>query len=300
MPTVFRGIVWHTLAGFLLFTPAVSHAWFIFVPGSITQGISDAVTGAKGDICVGSAAKPGDVLTSPSGNTGRIKSTSGTSSMCRDARLPIRAEVEFTFSHKSNAGFDLLPEFEPTKITDLQRYNGTLLVTSSKDTKNKGILVLSQQRRPNSDLAGLARGYEQNQLSRLDNSVSRNPTELEINGARALRFEIDGKLKGIFGAEMTYLVTLIEGDSEILIMNVYAPKADFSQHRESLIKMVDSVKGLGPTVNPTVVGGDGVERVSQPAKDQDPFVLAKSRCEELGLRPGTESFGDCVVKLYSK
>ena len=56
MPTVFRGIVWHTLAGFLLFTPAVSHAWFIFVPGSITQGISDAVTGAKGDICVGSAA----------------------------------------------------------------------------------------------------------------------------------------------------------------------------------------------------------------------------------------------------
>ena len=25
--------------------------------------------------------------------------------MCRDARLPIRAEVEFTFSHKSNAGF---------------------------------------------------------------------------------------------------------------------------------------------------------------------------------------------------
>ena len=79
----------------------------IFIPGSVTQGISDAVTGAKGDICVGSTAKPGDVLTSPSGNTGRIKSTSGTSSMCRDARLPIRAEVEFTFSHKSNAGFDL-------------------------------------------------------------------------------------------------------------------------------------------------------------------------------------------------
>ena len=83
----------------LSLTALNANAWFIYIPGSVTRAIGDAITGAKGDICVKDSYKVGDVITSPqTGNTAKILSLSGTSSICPNPANPIRADVEFTFN----------------------------------------------------------------------------------------------------------------------------------------------------------------------------------------------------------
>jgi hypothetical protein len=79
-----------TLAAILL-----SGCWFIFIPGSVVGAVTDAVTGAEGNNCVGANAKAGDRVRTPGGGWATIKSVSGTSVRCTDANLPVRALLEF-------------------------------------------------------------------------------------------------------------------------------------------------------------------------------------------------------------
>jgi hypothetical protein len=231
--------------GFALLLAATSaRAWFIFIPGSLTRAVTDAVTGAKGNVCVRDSAKVGDVLTSTSGNTGTIQSLSGTSSMCRNPAMPIRAEIEFVFSFSSKAGFNLPDEFEAKTITDLQRFNGALLVATSKLQANKGVVVNARKKLATSDPTSIANAVEKAQVAGLVDAKSLNPEQLQINGARAWRFEVEGTTKGMFGQKLTYLVTVLEGDSEILIVNAFIPTADYDANKAELKKLAESVEGL--------------------------------------------------------
>lgn len=76
---------------------SLSGCWFVFIPGSLIQSASDAVTGAEGQHCVAASTKIGDKLRDPaSGRTAIVKSLSGSSSRCTDQAMPVRALVEFT------------------------------------------------------------------------------------------------------------------------------------------------------------------------------------------------------------
>jgi hypothetical protein len=66
---------------------------FVFIPGSVVSGVSDAITGSKGEHCVSRAAKVGDLIRTPDGRVFRVESLSGTSVRCTDSSLPIRAEM---------------------------------------------------------------------------------------------------------------------------------------------------------------------------------------------------------------
>lgn len=72
----------------------LSGCFFVFIPGSLIQRVSDGITGAEGDHCVASAAKVGDRANLPDGRVGEIKSLSGTSTRCTDPSRPIRARIE--------------------------------------------------------------------------------------------------------------------------------------------------------------------------------------------------------------
>lgn len=67
--------------------------WFVFIPGSLVQKVSDGITGAEGEHCVARHVKVGDRLTTPSGKVGTVQSLSGTSSRCGDPDRPIRAAI---------------------------------------------------------------------------------------------------------------------------------------------------------------------------------------------------------------
>lgn len=65
--------------------------WFVFIPGSLIESTSDAMTGAEGKNCVGDSAKVGDKVLIPGQTPATIKSLSGTSIRCKDPRYPVRA-----------------------------------------------------------------------------------------------------------------------------------------------------------------------------------------------------------------
>ncbi len=69
--------------------------WLVFIPGSMIDAASDAITGAEGSSCVGAAAKVGDKVQIPAQKLGTIKSLSGTSIRCKQPEYPIRALLAF-------------------------------------------------------------------------------------------------------------------------------------------------------------------------------------------------------------
>jgi len=224
--------------------------FFFFIPGSATRGVSDAITGAKGNICVKEATKVGDVIPSLAGNTMKILSLSGTSSACANPALPIRADVEFTFAFKSNAGVNLSEDYEAKPTTDLQRYNGVLLMATSKTTRNKGVVINSREKKPTDDPNVLASNVEKLQISNLAEGVSKNAEQIKINGSNAWRFEVHGKTKGVFGNEMVYIITVLEGVNEIVVVNAYTQLSNYERDKVELQKVATEISGIGGIASP--------------------------------------------------
>ena len=82
---------------FLISTLALSlhGCWAVFIPGSVIDSASDAITGSEGKNCVGESATVGSRIQIPGQPAATVKSLSGTSVRCKDPRYPIRAALVF-------------------------------------------------------------------------------------------------------------------------------------------------------------------------------------------------------------
>jgi tetratricopeptide (TPR) repeat protein len=245
-----------------------AYAWFFFfLPGSVTRSIGDAITGAKGNICVKEGTKEGDVINSPTGNTAKVLSVSGSSSICQNPALPIRAELEFTYKFVSKAGIELSDDYEAKPITDLERFNGSLMKAAAKGTANQGVIVSAIGKSANRDLKSLASGIENSSLKNVNfkEVKSQNPEQITIKGLPAVRWEIVATLKGLFGADVTYLYTIIEGSDEFVLINAYAPSSFFQRNKADLSKIAEGISGLQPATSlPTTLAANE-QKASSPA-----------------------------------
>ena len=79
----------------LLLTIPLSGCWFVFIPGSVIQAVTDGITGAEGAHCVSAGARVGDTVSMPGGGRATVKSVSGTSVRCSDPSVPIRALLTY-------------------------------------------------------------------------------------------------------------------------------------------------------------------------------------------------------------
>ena len=277
------------LVGLLCFNTNTNAAFFFFIPGSVTRAVADAISGAKGNICVREAAKVGDVVPSAAGNTMKILSVSGTSSMCTNPALPIRADVEFTFTFKSNAGVNLTEDFEAKPLTDLQRYNGILLIANSKTIKNKGVVINSREKKSNADPQSIASSVEKIQIGNLAEGIGKNAEQLKLNGSNAWRFEVHGKTKGIFGTEMVYIITVLEGDNEILVVNAFTEVSRYEKDKDELRKVSAEITGImsakaeaqiivnTPNLQPVTVEAVKIENSSADAVNNSSSIGGKLR-----------------------
>lgn len=226
-----------------------AYAWFFFfIPGSATRSVADTFTGAKGNICVKEGTQLGQILTAGNGNTAKVLSLSGTSSICPNPAQPIRAELAFTYAFSSQAGIDLTDDYQPNQLTDLERFNGMLLKATSKTTRNRGLQISATTKKPNLDIEAMANNLERSILNnqKLKDMSTGRTEKLSINGAAAVRFELSGTLTGIFGQRITYQYTIMETANEIVLINVYAPADYMESNRQELQKTATLVTGLKP------------------------------------------------------
>lgn len=275
--------------------PLSANAWFFFfLPGSATRAIGDALTGSKGNICVAESRSVGEVVTSPNtGDTAKILSLSGTSSICPNPALPFRAEIEFTFSFSPKAGVELPDEYEVVPLKDLERFNGWILKAKSKLQNNQGISIVSYKRRPDLEMEQMANNIESKVMvsPNLKDAVSENAEKLTVNGMPAIRFQVTGTLKGLFASQETYLYTLIQGDEEILAITAYAPADKFQSVKPDFIGISEKIVGISSSST------TGRQQPQEQENDKVEMKVAMDKCLDLGFKKGTESYGQCVLKL---
>jgi hypothetical protein len=262
--------------------PFSTHAaFFFFLPGSVAGKIADVLTGAEGENCVADSKKVGDLIVSPTGNTATVISLSGTSARCQRPEFPIRARLKYNFSFTSTAGIEVPEGYEQRQLTEFQRFAGTLL-RADQPARRIGFVVNARPRVPGSDTAAIANavGIEMSRL--VDDFQILGQEELLINGTKALRFEAEGKNKGVFGPKFTYIVTLLEGEREVLVVNGFAPsKADFTAEREELRRLAFGVKGLRMENGDLTPGAERMPLNASPAME-----AIGSAMEGAAFRPG--------------
>jgi hypothetical protein len=240
---VSKGIIGALGLTLALFSLNANALFFFFIPGSVIRKIGDSLNGAEGDNCVSAKAKVGEVITSPTGNTAIVKSLSGTSSICKNPALPIRAMLQFNYSFSSKAGIDLPEGFEPKDILPIQTFNGLLLNAHDK-AKSIGVSISARPRKPGSSGGVLAKNISTILLGVVKDGTLSNEEELTLGGLHAYRFRMVGTNKGMFGRSYTYVVTVLEGKDELVEINANCPTSDFDKYQGLLDHFALDIKGI--------------------------------------------------------
>ena len=226
--------------------------WFIFIPGSVIDKVSDSMTGAEGTNCVGANAKVGDRVRMPDGSTGTIKSLSGTSIRCKDPQLPIRALLELSNDktrkvastpYASNVNLALPAGWEKKPLTESMTEAGTILHAINR-TKDIGLYLIAIKSEGITDLMEFANSKRADQSSRLANPQQSEVSPIEIHGRKAFRFDVTGDLKTGPKMTLTYRTIVIEGSPDIAILNAWTTAANFERQKETIELLAENVSGL--------------------------------------------------------
>ncbi len=219
-----------------------SHA-FVY---TLLSFAANAAARGQGNMCVKEGSKVGETITSAAGHSGLIKTISSSSPICANPALPTQAQVEFSFNFLPKVIIDLPEEFELKKLTDEQRYQGTILVASSKLSKNVGISIASRKRTKVTDPAGIANAVYQAQMKVLENSTFKNPEKKTVNGFDAWNIEVTGKMKGVFGRKIILYTTIIDSRDELLVIVQSAPEDEYIKYKSEFIALENKITGLEP------------------------------------------------------
>lgn len=120
--------------------------------------------------------------------------------------------------------------------------SGGGIVYALNRTTDTGALLSASKREGITDLMAFVLARRASQVSRLLDVQQSEVSQIEIGGRKAFRFDVSGSLKT--GQKFTYLMTIIEGTTEIAILNSWTTTPNFDQQREAMGRLSDSVVGL--------------------------------------------------------
>ena len=238
----------------LLICCTSAQAWFFFyLPGSVTGKITDAISGAEGEHCVGADAKVGSQIRLANGEIKIVKSISGTSSRCADAIHPIRALLETvnltSNTGSSNIGIDLpmgQGGWTQRTIPESHKSSGVIFL-GSQPTTDAWLSVSSTPRVGKVDLMSLARDRLANFRNGMTNTNESEIISSTINGIPVFRFHISGQLRSTKN-NLTYAWTVFDLANEVLIVTSWIPTNNWSFERQTLEKLPERISGL-PNIN---------------------------------------------------
>lgn len=240
------------LAVFALLLPTYAYGVFSSsVAGNATATTEEPAAQIQSGNCVRSGTKAGDVITSTAGNIAKVRSIAGASPLCIDPILPLQADIVFLNPLSQVFKVQIPADYVPIPLNELQLFNGTLLVAESKTSDNLGVVIDAIVRPATLSLASLANNLEKIQISQMQDARSQNPEQLRINGMNAIRFEVAGKLKGLYEQPETYQITLIEADKQFIRVSAYAPTNLYPQQKAAMQKIATTISGVEPPRTPS-------------------------------------------------
>jgi hypothetical protein len=232
--------------------------------------------------CIVSTYKVGDKLRSPIGSSSYsiIRSLSGTSSRCQTQTHPILANVETVIGVSPNFQMEVPDDYKAYPITDVDKFNGTVLNAGSGNDGYKWLYVFIRQRETSITPEAIIQATLDGATPLFKEApVIKNQEELIINGMRAWRFEMIGATKKIFAPSLTYLCTMLEGDNEYVFIQAYTKTSNYEEDKKNLSSLAYKVSGIKSN-----------------AKSEASIEEAKGICKSLGLKEKTEKFGICVLE----
>ena len=291
--------------------------WFVLFPIPSFSG--------SGDICLAPNFKVGDTMPSPIGKDSNavVKSISGTSSRCKAPNIN-QSTVQFNINTTSKAAIDIPDDYQVRKqpLADLEKFNGTTLITTSKNSSNKGFVVFYRTKDSNVSPENIIQAATNGLTgsATLKDTETKNAEQLTINGMNAWRVEVAAKVNAVFGARVVYQLTLLEGDSEYIVINAYTAESRYEAEKEEMGQLASRVKNIKNDPNSqTVKSNESVTPVNATSTTPTPAAPlsnsqnvtpaptgqdlkltiegAKAKCKAIGFTEKTEKFGTCVLEL---
>ena len=157
----------------------------------------------------------------------------------------------FTINFDPTIGIDLPAEYQADAVTDFERYTGKLLTAHAILESDKGVSIFYKLKIEGASAEILASNIGKNLLAGGSERKVSTPERVLVNGVNAWRFEYYEPAKGLFGTDLTYLYTVIEGDSEIMVVLAWTKTSAFEKERGDLAALSEAITGLKKTSNVT-------------------------------------------------
>lgn len=109
-------------------------------------------------------------------------------------------------------------------------------------TMDAGMFLRVTPRSAVTDFLMFTRSLRSEQQSKVRNPEATEVVELQISGRRAWRYTVTGTVPQEM--RITYLMTVIEGESEILVLNSWTSTPNFALIEDALSGLASSVAGL--------------------------------------------------------
>ena len=225
-----------------LFISLKANAWMFYPSMNLSN--------ANPTMCVSASSNIGDKIRSASGsaNYAVIKSMMGFSSSCNSQYLAL-ANIQFINGATPKFNMEVPDEFKASKSSDLGIFHGVLL-SSSTEKGDKSLFAYYRQREtiipPSSLLSAVQTGLNS---ALKEPAIIKNQEELVINGMKAWRFEMIGTEKGIFTSSTTWQITMVEGDTEYVIVSAATKTINYEENKQSFSSIAYKISGLKSEVN---------------------------------------------------
>ena len=239
------------------------------------------------DACVPTTANVGDETTSPNGNKAKIVSIDGPSQKCANATpaQSISAKKKFHFLPSETAGLTIPNEFILRPLDNMSRFNGTVLLAEAPEPSIyhlKSVCVMVVNNQNAQDFLHRMEKIFSNSSNFNNGYVVKNE-EFSLNGIKGYQSQVNTTVFGI--PNVTLLLTSYAYKDKVIWIQVMVPINEFELSKTYFTQIPLSLTGLR---------GDGPISPSKFSPAIDQF---KQQCKDLGFKPGTEKFGNCVLEL---
>jgi hypothetical protein len=137
--------------------------------------------------------------------------------------------------------FTLPPGFETKPLPGNLRISGAIFFALNH-TLDIGFAVTPVRHEGISDLMAFAQSRRANQADRLKDATYTDVTPLVVKGLAAVRYTVTGTFNSV---KATFVVTLIDGRDEIVIVNAWAGASNAQLQMAVLESLADAVSGIG-------------------------------------------------------